>query len=243
MPNHYKKRTTTASANLVYKKKNTQHRKGVVAKSFKKAYQKMAPSKENRIAWTKTDMSTTEATNRFTAIALTQIVAGPQMNQRLRTNIFCSYLRLRGTIQNNSSNKTRFMRIMVVQPKSVTTAADTIDWDNLFLTATWVPTGLTGLQSDGRHRINLEVFRPFYDKTIKIPPESEGSISIQRTIKLGRLIDYGYANALNTVPLNGHLYCLAIIFEGDNTLTTSTVVFSLEARMFFKDSSKNNYRF
>lgn len=230
------------STNITYKKQPNRKnkKKAVVSKSYKQAYYKMLPSKENRENATQLGMTTTGIANFMKLKELSNIAQGTQNNQRMRNQIHISYLQLRGTISTDS-NEAKFLRVMIVRPKAVSpNVADLATFNNFYLNASYAGSAPTGLQVDGRHRINTELYEVYYDHKYNIPPTTQGALNVSKNVRINQIFDYGYANAASVTPLNGSLYIVLNLFEVDNTANTIVSTVSLETRLFFKDYNRNS---
>lgn len=226
------------SANLVskYVKKKKPNKKNVVAKSFAQAYYKMLPNKEIRFNLEDLAMFTNGTiADRSTYYFLDAIAQGTQNNQRQQSAVHMSYIHIRGTLQNNSNVKTKFVRMMIVRERNNGDFVSATMANLLRGTGTAI-LAPTGVQTDGKVTINRDSYIPIYDKIYKVPIESEGAVVVKENIRINKRILYPRNNAAAFSPIHGQLVFIALLFDGDNTTTASTVTMGLEARVFFKDA-------
>lgn len=231
-------RRRNTSANLVYKPKRRQNRrKAVVAAPFRQAFYRMAPSKEIRKDIEDYTMNTsTSVATRTEHEVLDNIAQGPQLNQRIGANVHASWLHIKGTVQSNSSVKSKALRVMVfreINLNGVNTTTFGAIWKGVG-SATYAP---TGTQSDMHHPLNQDLVYPIYDKTHIIKPEYEGILNINKKIRINRVIKYS-PNTTASLPNHGRLILLYCLADCDNLTSATTVILSVSARLFFKDYNK-----
>ncbi len=153
------------STNVVYKRnryvRRRRGKKAMPAKSFKIAYNKMLPVKEARFDMDKA-MSTDTLANRTQSSVISTIGQGSQMNDRLGNSIYISYVFIKGSIGNNSTTKSKFMRIIILHEHnegslSLTTFSD------LYLNSGFASLAPSGTAPDGEFPVNREQYRVYYD--------------------------------------------------------------------------------
>lgn len=242
-------RPTARSVNIVNKPTKWAKRKRKTrpapSKSFMSAYLRALPSKEVRFLCDK-DLVTANGSGVYQIvsgleeIALHNIVQGTQMNHRLGTSIHCSYLKVRGSIQNKDQGtvgKTRNIRMIVVQERNNGTL-NPGTFANFFKDSGFSDRAPTGKANNGRFTINREQYYTLFDRNYRIKPESENSTFINRTIKINRKLYYPQANPASNDPVNGKLYFITMLYEGDDNLSTVLCHVELQLRLFFKDHRK-----
>lgn len=232
------KKGNTSSTNLVYKNKKRQNKKkAVVARSFRTAYNKMRPSKEQRFV-VLANMKTDLLADWVKAYNLDVIGQGSQSNDRIGNNVHLSYIHMRGTIQNNSVVKAKFIRMMIVaDTNNDGVVINTGTFANLYKDYLWTVRAPTGGETDGRYVINTELCKVYYDHTWKIPMESEGIVSIRKNFRINRKLLYS-TNSAVTTPQNGRLYLILNLFDGDSAPVATLVDTNFMIRIFFKDGNK-----
>lgn len=228
------------SANLIEKtvKKGKRNKKDVVAKSFAVAYNKMIPSKEHRYDLSDVNLFTSGTlADRTHYVYLDNIAQGSQLNQRMRNSIHASYLWINGTIQNNSTVKAKFIRVLIVREinQGDFVSASMTNLLRGVGTATAAP---SGFQGDGILTVNRDNYIKLFDKKYKVPIESEGTVIVKEKIRLNQKIFYPQNLTAGTTPIHGSTILLVMLFDGDNSTSATTVCWSAMARLFFKDYNK-----
>jgi len=233
-----KSMATANSKNITYKKPKSKKnaKKAKVGKSFKLAYYKMLPTKEIRFKHALTTSATDTMAARMIATRIDNIVQGTQLDQRIGNKIYYGWLHVRGCIQNNSTTRTKFLRMIVLKERNygslnLTTYADLYDVENGFTT----DQAPTGIQTDAAVQINRDKYIPLYDKVIKIKIESEDNVFINRKIRIGKTVTYPQASSSSNDTIHGRLYFITDLFDGDNATAGTTVITNFGCRGFFKD--------
>lgn len=228
-----------SSANVVYKRRRPRkyRPKAQVAKSYRLAFHKMAPSKEIRKDLDDYSMNTsTSVATRTEYELLDNIAQGSQLNQRLGANVHISWLHLKGTLQSNSSVKSKALRVMVFREVNLN-GVDITTFAGLWKgvgTTTYAP---TGTQTDIQHQLNRDLVYPIYDKTHVLKPEYEGIFTFNKKIRINKVTKYS-PNLGGTTPVHGRLILLYCLADCDNLASATTCVLASSARIFFKDYNK-----
>lgn len=231
-----KRRTAAKSANLVSKKKTKKKAtKNVVAKSFKTAYNMMEPSKEIRYNFIDHGMEpATSMATRTETLYLDNIAQGTQLNQRLQNKVHISYVHLDGTIQHNSTLKTRAIRLMIVREVNLG-GLDLATLANLYKNIGTASLAPAGTQADLQWPINREVAYPVWQKVYRCKPEAEDMTYVKLRIRINRYARYTPNSSADTSPYHGRLILVANVADCDNSPTTTTTVLNIGVRVFFKD--------
>lgn len=216
--------------------KKTKLTKSVVTKSFRQAHYKMLPTKEIRFDDVNLTMNTN--TQPLASHILSDIAGGVQDNQRLAHKLYCAYAHIKGTIANNDT-KYKTMRIMVVKERTHNAigTGTPIPMTNLFKASGTTVYTPAGIQKDVRYPLNKELVSRIYDKVYKVPPETQGCVTLNLKIPIRRYINY-QRNQTGVITTDGRLLFLAVLSDIDNAKTASTSIFTSFIRVFFKDASE-----
>lgn len=233
-------RPFSRSTNVVYKRKKPRkyRKKVVVAKSFRQAFNKLAPSKEIRYEISPDLDTLTSVATRTSGVYLDTIVQGTQLNQRLQSNIHISYVHIHGTLQSNSTVKAKALRMMVfreVNNGGVNPATYANLWKGPGSSTTYAPTGTS---SDIRWPLNRQLVQPIYDKTHVIKPEHDGITKLFYKIRLNKIVRYEVNDGTDGTPYHGRLLCVFALADCDDTPVGTTAKLSCGFRVFFKDYHK-----
>lgn len=223
------------SKNLVTKKKAYKKKPLAVSKSFKQAYSKLQPRKEIRYDLSDISLHTNAGiANSSVLKELTNIAQGTQTNQRSLNKIYLEGVRWSGTVQSNSAGKTKYLRFIVFQERNHG-HFNQATMSDLFLNASFADTAPTTLQDTLRSPVNKEQYIVYSNRVVKLPMESEGNVYFNRYIKIGKRIYWPQAGSAGAVTTGGYVFCLALLCEGDNAPSATTIVLSTLVRTFFKD--------
>lgn len=216
-------------------------KKRVPAKTFRQAYWTMQPSKEVR-TYIDAQMKTTGTIVDWTKyVILNSILQGTQLNQRMRSSIHISYVHVDGVFS-NTDDKAKYLRLMIFTEQN-RGQLNTTTYADLLISSTFADYAPTGNRSDGRVRLNREQYICHWDKTYRLEPDVEKSLTVKKQIKINKVVTYPQATPASSTPLNGYIYFVAMLFEGDNVATANTTDVSLMFRVFFKDHNKNYVRY
>lgn len=234
------------SANIITtnKRKGVKKNKGYeVSKSFAKAYWKMQPTKFYRDNITDITMDTfTSMATRMQSSQLNDISKGQDVGDRIGSSIYITGVKIKGTIQSNSANKTKFIRIMIVRNNNCN--ADTLDttaYHNLYQNESFAEVAPSGVQTDGRLNVNRDVVHCYSSKIFKIKSEAQDAVQFNYWVPIKWTTNYAYDSTVGSNPLNGRIYLVVNLFDGDNNSTSTTVIFSCQATLYFKDGQRTNH--
>lgn len=224
------KRTTRKKT---YKKKPAQ--KKALNKAIKKVVNRGKPKREKRFFFNE-DMHTSTTANSFAKNTISNIEQGDAFNKRDGKKVYMSGIRLSLALQNNSTVKTKYMRVMVVQNKQAQgTILDTTAYSNLLRNETFVDLAPTQTSADATYPLNTSVVRVMYDRVYRLLPEYQGSSFINRYIPIKKTLNYDGTGGGN-VPTNGEIYVILHLCEGDDTTTITVVKARGMIRTFYKDA-------
>jgi len=216
-----------------YRKKG--FKKPALAKAVKRAIYKSKPKREIRFFFDN-DLETVTAGLNFGYNTITNITQGDQFNQRDGRRIYMSGLRLSLALQNNSTLKTRYVRVLVVRSKNAQgTTLNLANMNNLLKQETFSTMALTKTSADVIYPVNTTLLQVYYDRTYRIKPEAQSSTLVQRYVSIKKNMLYDSLGSGN-VPTTGEVYVIVLIAEGDDTPSDVTVTCRGMVRVFYKDA-------
>lgn len=216
-----------------YKKKPAQ--KKALNKAIKKVVNKAKPKREKRFFFNKF-LNTSTVTDSFVYNTVSNIEQGDALNQRDGKKAYMSGLRLSLATQSDSTAKTKYMRVMVVQNRQAQGATlNLTTFGNLLRNETFVDLAPTQTSADATYPLNTSVLRVMFDRVYRILPEYQGSSFINRYIPIKKTLNYDGVGGGN-VPTNGEIYVIIHLCEGDDITTTTTVKTRGMIRAFYKDA-------
>lgn len=232
--------TAKSSTNLVYKKpyNKKNKKKAKVAQSYRIAFNKLTPSKEVRKEFANHTLETqTSVASRTAFLILDQISQGALLNERLQSNIHMSYVHVHGTLQSNSTTKSKAFRLMLVREVNnggIVTGTFANMWKGSG-TTTYAP---TGTQDDVQWPVNREIAHRVFDKTYIIKPEHDGITKINHKIRINKVCKYCPNDSTSVQPYHGRLFLIGFYADCDNNPSATTAILNCGVRVFFKDYYK-----
>lgn len=217
-----------------YRKRRTA-KKQSLNKAVKKVVFKAKPKREERFYLDK-DFSTSVLANSFQNHTISNVAQGDQFNQRSGKRIYVSGVRATLAIQNNSTVKAKFLRLMLLRGKDARgTTLDLTTWTNLYRDENFVDTTARADGVDVTYPLNTGLVQVLFDHVYKIPIESEGTMYINRFIPIKRYLTYDSLGTGN-IPTTGQYHLIAHICDGDDVTTATVVKARGMYRLHFKDA-------
>lgn len=236
-------RAPAASRNIVYKRpkaKRRFRRKPKPARSYKLAYRMLAPKKEIRYNFTDVAMSSLSTVDAWIITPLTSIIQGSQINQRSQSGIHTSYVHWKGSIQNNSTLKPRFFRMVILRDaRSDGNILDSAALTNLLVAPDFTDNTFVPTSQSLRKKINRAYYQVYFEKVVVVPPEAQTAKYFNYKIRVNTNSYYPRADGASVTPLNGKIYAIVMLMEGDNVTSSTDCVYSSEIIQYFKDTEFN----
>jgi len=215
-----------------------------VSKSFKQAFFKMLPTKVKRDNLSDLTMNTaTSMASRTQDVQLSDITKNTTESliyNRTGTEVYIVGVRVNGTIQSNETAKTKFVRIMILRNNNMNAdTLNTTDFHNLYLDEDYSESAPNGTQRDGRLHINTDVVKVYSDRTFVIKAENQDAVPFDYWVPIRWTSRYAIDATSGTDPKNGRIYAISNLYEGDNETTATTVIFSCQTTLYFKDGQRS----
>lgn len=229
-----KKNNTTRR---VFKRRPTTYQR--IAKIARNVVRASKPVKEVRFhnfAPLKTDV----LANSFNVTDITNISPGSAADQRDGRNIVLLGCRYTFSFD-NARVEERYIRMLCVQPKNVNDPPDLGTWQDLYQDNNYNNRTADMLVGDITHPINTDVWKIYYDKTIKLSSiANEGTTkTFSGYLKFNKRLMYDGDGAMVNVPVSGgQIYFIIHACENYSTSGTTATVTNFDGffRVFFKDT-------
>lgn len=227
-----KSKSATVRRRKTYRKKPA---KKALTKAIKKVVNKSKPRREERF-YVSSALDTSLVANSFENFVVSNISQGDQFNQRDGKKIYMAGLRFTLAVQNNSSTKMKFLRIMVVRNKNAQgVTLNTTTYGNLLRQEDFLDLTPTLKSADCTYPLNTGLLQIFFDKTYKVLPEAQGGLYLNRYVPIKRTLSYDSVGSGN-VPTNGQIYVILHLCEGDDVINTTIVDVRGMIRVHYKDA-------
>lgn len=163
------------------------------------------------------------------AISLNDLYDGRQSNNILSRKIIINYS------ANNNHTVPRMWRFLVLQLRGSQSSADTTNWTDLLINATYTKSGPTGLAENMMYRVNGDEYKVVSDIKFKLGTSGDVGSSVLKTfkIKTNKIIKYAYNS---TDVRQGPLYLVWLYTEAEGQGTNAaTIDYTMDIRHYYVD--------
>jgi hypothetical protein len=193
-------------------------------------------------SWTVTDPAYTQVTNSTTRLGIikpSDISPGDLFNNRNTNTVWLNNLQFLLNVRNTATTS-RYIRVMAITLANGSTNADTTSFSDLLTQNNNINiVGPIGKSEDNLFRVNYSVYRPLYDKVIKIPGTANGeanSKNLKFNIPIKKMVSY---EQNSNVPRRNPIYLLWFMSEGEGLATSGTPMYeSYRVTTHFKELIK-----
>jgi hypothetical protein len=178
-------------------------------------------------SWTVTDPAYTQASNSTTRLGIihpSEIAPGDNYNNRNTNTVWINNLQFLLNLRNTATTS-RYIRIMAITLANGTTCPDTTNFTDLFTQNNNISAvGPIGKSEDNVFRINYSLYKPLYEKVIKIPGTANGesnSKNYKFNIPIKKMVSYEQSSS---TPRKNPIWLLWCMSEGEGLATSGTLM-------------------